>query len=158
MAAILDLVNFRRFKELEKMQSPFFLITTMFQMGISKKITFNKHFARKYIRAYTKWFRIRFFYLTWSQSAHSLSCRPYRWLLVYTDKRKYDWHWGWIITSLRSKSAENFLRFEFYNVNLQVVLWLSGLGRRHIGDHLVEIGGGGFVGDHSPFCMRQVGD
>ena len=35
------------------MQFLFFLITTMFQMGISKKITFNKHFARKYIRAYT---------------------------------------------------------------------------------------------------------
>ena len=34
MAAILDLVNFHRFKELEKMQSFFFLITTMFQMGI----------------------------------------------------------------------------------------------------------------------------
>ena len=25
----------------------------MFQMGINKKITFDKHFARKYIRAYT---------------------------------------------------------------------------------------------------------
>ena len=35
------------------MQSLPFLITTMFQMGINKKITFNKHFARKYIRAYT---------------------------------------------------------------------------------------------------------
>ena len=31
------------------MQSLFFLITTMFQRGINKKITFNKHFARKYI-------------------------------------------------------------------------------------------------------------
>ena len=51
MAAILDLVNFHRFNELEK-SNPFFLITTMFQMGINKKITFNKHFARKYIRAY----------------------------------------------------------------------------------------------------------
>ena len=51
MAAILDLVNFHRFKK-KKMQSLFF-ITTMFQMGINKKITFNKHFARKYIRAYT---------------------------------------------------------------------------------------------------------
>ena len=37
------------------MQSLFFLITTMFQRGINKKITFNKHFARKYIRAYTIW-------------------------------------------------------------------------------------------------------
>ena len=37
----------------KKMQSLFMLITTMFQMGINKKITFNKHFARKYIRAYT---------------------------------------------------------------------------------------------------------
>ena len=53
MAAILDLVNFHRFKKLEKMQSLFFLITTMFQMGINKKNTFNKHFALKYIRAYT---------------------------------------------------------------------------------------------------------
>ena len=53
MAAILDLVNFPRFKELEKNAILFFLITTMFQMGINKKITFNKHFARKYIRAYT---------------------------------------------------------------------------------------------------------
>ena len=53
MAAILDLVNFHTFKEIETMQSLFFLITTMFQMGINKKITFNKHFARKYIRAYT---------------------------------------------------------------------------------------------------------
>ena len=35
------------------MQSLFFLITTMFQIGINKKITFTKHFARKYIRAYT---------------------------------------------------------------------------------------------------------
>ena len=35
------------------MQSLFFLITTMFQRGINKKNTFNKHFARKYIRAYT---------------------------------------------------------------------------------------------------------
>ena len=35
------------------MQSLLFLITTMFQMGINKKITFNKHFARKYIRTYT---------------------------------------------------------------------------------------------------------
>ena len=35
------------------MQSLFFLITTMLQMGINKQITFNKHFARKYIRAYT---------------------------------------------------------------------------------------------------------
>ena len=50
MAAILDLVNFYRFKELEKNAIPFFLITTMFQMGINKKNTFNKHFARKYIR------------------------------------------------------------------------------------------------------------
>ena len=54
MAAILDFVNFHRFKELEKNAIPFFLITTMFQMGINKKITFNKHFARKYIRAYTR--------------------------------------------------------------------------------------------------------
>ena len=54
MAAILDLVNFHRYKDLEKNAIPFFLITTMFQMGINKKITFNKHFARKYIRAYTK--------------------------------------------------------------------------------------------------------
>ena len=53
MAAILDLVNFHRFKGLEKMKSLFFLITVMFQRGINKKITFNKHFARKYIRAYT---------------------------------------------------------------------------------------------------------
>ena len=52
MAAILDLVNFYRFKELEKNAIPFFLITTMFQIGINKKITFNKHFARKYIRTY----------------------------------------------------------------------------------------------------------
>ena len=35
------------------MQSIFVLITIMFQKGISKKITFNKHFARKYIRVYT---------------------------------------------------------------------------------------------------------
>ena len=35
------------------MQSLFFLITTMFQIRINKKITFNKHLARKYIRAYT---------------------------------------------------------------------------------------------------------
>ena len=35
------------------MQSPFFLITIMFQMGINKKINFNKYFARKYIKAYT---------------------------------------------------------------------------------------------------------
>ena len=56
MVAIFDLVNFHRFKELEKELEnaiPFFLITTMFQKGINKKITFNKHFARKYIRAYT---------------------------------------------------------------------------------------------------------
>ena len=53
MATILDLVNFHRFKQLEKMQSLFFLITTMFQMRINKKINFNKHSARKYIRAYT---------------------------------------------------------------------------------------------------------
>ena len=39
---------------------PFFLITTMFQMGINKKITFNKHFARTYIRAYTKSTKIMF--------------------------------------------------------------------------------------------------
>ena len=38
MAAILDLVNFHRFKELENNA-----ITTMFQIGINKKITFNKH-------------------------------------------------------------------------------------------------------------------
>ena len=37
MAAILDLVNFHRFEELEKKAIPFFLITTMFQMGINKK-------------------------------------------------------------------------------------------------------------------------
>ena len=36
------------------MQSLFFLIITMFQIGINKKITFNKHFAQKYIRAYTR--------------------------------------------------------------------------------------------------------
>ena len=54
MAAILDLVNFHRFKELEKNAIPFFLITTMFQMGINNKITFNKHFARKYKGAYTR--------------------------------------------------------------------------------------------------------
>ena len=53
MAAIFDLVNFHRFEELEKNAILFFLITTMFQMGINKKITFNQHFARKYIRAYT---------------------------------------------------------------------------------------------------------
>ena len=53
MAAILDLVIFYRFKELEKNAMLFFLITTMFQMGINKKITFTKHFARKDIRAYT---------------------------------------------------------------------------------------------------------
>ena len=53
MAAIFDLVKFHRFEELEKNAIPFFLITTMFQMGINKKITFNKHFAQKYIRAYT---------------------------------------------------------------------------------------------------------
>ena len=51
MAAILDLVNFHRYKELEKNEIPFFLITTMFQTGINKKIAFNEHFARKYIRA-----------------------------------------------------------------------------------------------------------
>ena len=53
MAAILYLVNFHRFKELEKNAISFFLITTMFQIGINKKITLNEHFARKYIRAYT---------------------------------------------------------------------------------------------------------
>ena len=53
MAAILNSVNFHRFKKLEKNATPFFLITTMFQIGINKKITFNKHFARKYITAYT---------------------------------------------------------------------------------------------------------
>ena len=53
MVAILDLVIFHKYKGLEKNASPFFLITTMFQKGINKKITFNKHFARKYIRAYT---------------------------------------------------------------------------------------------------------
>ena len=53
MAAILDSVNFHKFIELDKNAIPFFLITTMFQMGINKKITFNKHFARKYIRTYT---------------------------------------------------------------------------------------------------------
>ena len=53
MAAILDLVNFHRFKELEKNAIRFYLITTMFQMGTNKKITFNKHFARKSIKAYT---------------------------------------------------------------------------------------------------------
>ena len=37
MAAILDLVNFHRFKGLEKNAIPFFLITVMFQMGINKK-------------------------------------------------------------------------------------------------------------------------
>ena len=37
------------------MQFLFFLITSIFQMGINKKIPFNKHFARKYIRAYTNW-------------------------------------------------------------------------------------------------------
>ena len=37
MAAILDLVNFYRLKELEKNAIPFFLITTMFQIGINKK-------------------------------------------------------------------------------------------------------------------------
>ena len=47
MAAVLDLVNLHGFKELEKNAIPFFLITTMFQMGIKKKITFNKHFAHK---------------------------------------------------------------------------------------------------------------
>ena len=46
MAAILDLVNFHRLKKLEKHAISFFLITTMFQMGINKKITFNKHFAK----------------------------------------------------------------------------------------------------------------
>ena len=53
MAAILDLVNFHRFRELEKNAIPFFLITIIFQKGINKKITFNNYFARKYIRAYT---------------------------------------------------------------------------------------------------------
>ena len=53
MAAILDLVNFHSYKELEKNAIPFFFITTMFQMGTNKKITFNKHFAQKYIKAYT---------------------------------------------------------------------------------------------------------
>ena len=53
MAAILDLVIFHRFKELEQNAIPFFLITTMFQIGINKKITFNKHLARINIRAYT---------------------------------------------------------------------------------------------------------
>ena len=37
MAAILDLVNFHRFKELENNAIPFFLITTMFQKEINKK-------------------------------------------------------------------------------------------------------------------------
>ena len=35
------------------MQSLFFPTTTMFQTGINTKIAFNKHFARKYIMAYT---------------------------------------------------------------------------------------------------------
>ena len=53
MAAILDLVNFYIFKDLEK-NAILFLITTMFQMGINKKsLLTNTHFARKYIRAYT---------------------------------------------------------------------------------------------------------
>ena len=62
MAAILELVNFHRFEELEKMQSLFFLISTMFQIGINKQITFNKHFARKYTRAYTTCHRMGFWY------------------------------------------------------------------------------------------------
>ena len=40
-------------KSYKKMQSLFFLITTMFQKVINQKITFNKDFVRKYIRAYT---------------------------------------------------------------------------------------------------------
>ena len=36
MAVILDLVNFHRFKELEKNAIPFFFITIMFQKGIKK--------------------------------------------------------------------------------------------------------------------------
>ena len=36
------------------MQSLFFLITTRLQKGINRKISFNKHLARKYIRTYTR--------------------------------------------------------------------------------------------------------
>ena len=55
MAAILDLANFYGFNTYKKMQSPFFLIIAMFQIGINKKMAFNKHFAQKYIRVYTYW-------------------------------------------------------------------------------------------------------
>ena len=60
------------------MQSLFFLITTMFQMGINKKITFNKHFARKYIRAYT------------TSLAHTDSTRLYLTLAQYGMSNCYD--------------------------------------------------------------------
>ena len=52
MAAILDLVNFHRFKELEK--NAIFFLSHHYSVpkGNKQKITFNKHFARKYIKAY----------------------------------------------------------------------------------------------------------
>ena len=54
MAAILDSVNLHRFEELEKNAIPFFFHHYYVPNGNKqKKITFNKHFARKYIRAYT---------------------------------------------------------------------------------------------------------
>ena len=53
MAAILDLVNFHRFKELEKNAILFFSHHYYVPNGNKQKITFDNHFARKYIRAYT---------------------------------------------------------------------------------------------------------
>ena len=53
MAAILDLVNIHRFKELEKNAIPFFSHHYYVPNRNKQKITFKKHFAQKYIKAYT---------------------------------------------------------------------------------------------------------
>ena len=53
MAAILDFVNFHRFKELEKNTISFFSHHYYVPNRNKQKNTFNEHFARKYIRAYT---------------------------------------------------------------------------------------------------------
>ena len=49
MAAILDFVNFHRFKALEKNVISFFSHHDYVPNGNKQKITFNKHFARKYM-------------------------------------------------------------------------------------------------------------
>ena len=53
MAALLDLVNFHSLKGLDKNAIPFFSHHYYVPNGNKQKITFNKHFAQKYIRAYT---------------------------------------------------------------------------------------------------------